>query len=885
MKKNNSLKFKLIIILILGFIIPYFIGTQIIKSTIEKDIYDNYTENYIQILKDLTTHIDNFVIDTSRNIIDTLSVSDIIINSKGNLNSYTDISGGLPEMNDYETRIFNLFKNIAENFDNITLIGLGTENGEYIEYPLFRPENSYDPRTREWYRKALESDSLIITNPYKTKVTGELVITFSKSVKHADDKIGVIGCSVSLDNILKTINESQIDGYINIISPEGLFINSPGNNEWILKSVSEIPPDTFSDIEKYNGYSFEDNKNFPDKILTAYISEYNGWQYVSVTDKSEVRIQTDKILKLINTIFISTFIVVLILIIIISDKLAGPILIIASKIEEMANFNFFSYKNENLKKYSVRKDEIGRIASAMTLFQDNFNELKNNLTLVNTEIKNVDIKQKNIQKIELKENNPFIFITESINNLLEKVYNYTEKIKLFNYEMAKKNEQLTISEEALREQLKEIELQKDYINFLAEHDPLTELPNRRIFYTKLKNSIDSGKRGAVLLLDIDNFKSLNDTMGHVFGDRVLKIISERLIELSKKEIFVSRFGGDEFLILCENHGKEETDLFIKKLFKTLNGKITVDNAEFSIEFSLGISFFPEDSLDITELIMYCDMAMYNVKSDRKNNFFYFDKKLSESLALKQNTKELLKNSIENDGFKILYQPQIDISTGTIKCFESLLRIRGNSISPSVFIPIAEEDKTILQIGRIVTEKVIIQLKSWKDNGFDLKPISINFSPLQIRDTGYLDFLISTCKKYGVQEEYIIIEITENIFIENKKATLHFLSELRKNNIKIAIDDFGTGYSSLSYLTFLPIDIIKFDKSLCEKFLELDDLSVIENLINLSHSFKLSVVAEGIEEYSQVEKLKRVKCDYIQGYYFSKPLDPEDVQNIYNKNFL
>lgn len=137
----------------------------------------------------------------------------------------------------------------------------------------------------------------------------------------------------------------------------------------------------------------------------------------------------------------------------------------------------------------------------------------------------------------------------------------------------------------------------------------------------------------------------------------------------------------------------------------------------------------------------------------------------------------------------------------------------------------------------------------------------------------------------MQEEYIIIEITENIFIENKKATLHFLSELRKNNIKIAIDDFGTGYSSLSYLTFLPIDIIKFDKSLCEKFLELDDLSVIENLINLSHSFKLSVVAEGIEEYSQVEKLKRVKCDYIQGYYFSKPLDPEDVQNIYNKNFL
>jgi EAL domain-containing protein (putative c-di-GMP-specific phosphodiesterase class I) len=215
-------------------------------------------------------------------------------------------------------------------------------------------------------------------------------------------------------------------------------------------------------------------------------------------------------------------------------------------------------------------------------------------------------------------------------------------------------------------------------------------------------------------------------------------------------------------------------------------------------------------------------------------------------------------------------------------YEALVRLKNHPISPGEFIPVAEDNGMIIKIGRIVTRIAIEQLGQWKSRGYDIKPIAINFSAVQLHDLGYKDFLLELLKVNDISPELIVIEITESIFLDNAEVTLMFLNDLRSYGMKIAIDDFGTGYSSLSYLTFLPVDTIKLDRTICVKFLELENIAVIDSLISLAHSLNLKVVAEGIEVYEQVRRLQVGKCDAIQGYYFSKPLTPEDVEVSYGK---
>jgi diguanylate cyclase (GGDEF)-like protein len=499
------------------------------------------------------------------------------------------------------------------------------------------------------------------------------------------------------------------------------------------------------------------------------------------------------------------------------------------------------------------------------------------------EIQNIDIYEGDVQQLKLSEDNPFTGITQSINVLLHQVHNYIEQIKQKNVEISDKNEQLTASEEELKAQVDEIDSQKNYINFLAEHDPLTNLPNRRMFNEKLAQSIENGKRGTVLLLDLDNFKAMNDTLGHLFGDKVLKHLSQKLEAMAGSDLFISRFGGDEFMLLYEmNENNEDIMDLIKRLFAAINEKFQIDQIEVKIEFSIGVSMFPKDSMDMNELIKYADMALYDVKGSSKNGYSFYNNVMAEQLIFRQSVKNILRDAIDNDGFKVLYQPQVAIPNGEVIGYEALLRLKKSGISPADFIAIAEEDGMIIEIGRIVTELVLKQMYDWKEKGLVLKPVSINFSTIQIQDHEYKEFLLEKLEKYEIDPKLIVIEITESIFLENKETTIVFLNELRSYGIKIAVDDFGTGYSSLSYLTFLPIDAIKLDRTLNIKFLELENISVMDSLISLAHSLNLKVVAEGIEEKEQVKRLIVGKCDVIQGFYFCGPLEAEDVEINYNR---
>lgn len=432
----------------------------------------------------------------------------------------------------------------------------------------------------------------------------------------------------------------------------------------------------------------------------------------------------------------------------------------------------------------------------------------------------------------------------------------------------------------------QIKEQEEYIKHIAYHDSLTNLPNRRKFIKKLEEEIGENKPGAVMLLDLDNFKGINDTLGHGYGDKVLKKIAEELKNIKNEKIFVSRFGGDEFFVLIEG----ETDItqienFAKQIINIFRNKLIIEKEEIYLSCSMGVTLYPFDSNEVSQLLMNADMAMYKVKNAEKNNYVFFSEEMIENLQEQIKVEKILREAIKKDGLKLLYQPQVCTFTGKIVGFEALLRLKNHPISPVKFIPLAEETGIIIEIGRWVTKETISQIATWKKMGRNIKPIAINFSAKQLNDLNYIAFLENALKEMDVEAKYIDIEITESIFLEKKQETIAFLNQLKALGVKISLDDFGTGYSSLSYLTFLPVDKIKLDKSLSDKFLELENINVMESLISLAHSLNLEVVAEGIEHLAQYQRLKVAGCNYIQGYIFSKPLEIDEVEKIYNDNFL
>ncbi|MDD3174160.1 MAG: ABC transporter substrate binding protein, partial [Herbinix sp.] len=431
--------------------------------------------------------------------------------------------------------------------------------------------------------------------------------------------------------------------------------------------------------------------------------------------------------------------------------------------------------------------------------------------------------------------------------------------------------------------MKEQEL---FIEHLAHYDYLTDLPNRLCFIDKLMDELELGKPLAIIMLDIDNFKEINDTLGHAYGDMLLKDISNRLTNLTDDKLFISRFGGDEFLILISDViDRTKIEKYINSIQNTMKQPFIIGFREHYIGFSIGISQFPADSDNLHQLIMNADTAMYQVKHKGKNNYQFYNEGMQEALKERANIETILRKALKEDGFYLLYQPIVNVMSGEIRGFEALLRLKDHPIPPNIFIPIAESSDIILEIGRKVTEEAIAQIARWRDKGFPPKTISINFSSKQIKDYNYIEFLQSTLKAYCVEPIYLVIEITESILLDETSNTIDFLNNLRNLGLSIVMDDFGTGYSSINYLTYIPVDHIKLDKSLSDKFLKLNNTEVMNSIISLAHSLNLTITAEGVEEHNQYERLKEGGCDFIQGYYFSKPLEIDKANEIYNKNLL
>lgn len=888
MFKNLSIKNKFIILIIIGCVVPYIFGGIYYKNYTENYLYNNSVKKNRQLLLEISKRVDDSIIKRIKEDVEMLVMDNRVNGIKGNINSYINYESDNYKSLDseYEKDISNYFKSFKDTHENINFLFLGMEDGEYMEYPKFSPENNYDPRIRPWYKNAIDFEGVRISKPYLTKVTEDLVLSFTKKIKTLNNKNGVIGISVNLNNLAESINSLKVNksGYVVVLDNDNNVIVSPKHEEWILKNISELNL-TKVKIFDISKNSYESMLDGSMKVFNIYISPYSDWKYISIEEKNDILNESNQMIRILSLIYFLLLLIIIIIIILVSKNTTKPISEISDEIENMANFKFDSYDNDKFEKYRSSKNEIAIIIKSLDYMHENFSELNDNIFRMNKEINSIEIEKKSYHKLTLSEENPFEYVALSINNLIEKIQKYFEQISKSNVEITKKNELLKVTEEELIAQIDEISEQKDYINYLAYHDALTELPNRRKFIEKLNYVLNKDYKGAVILLDLDNFKSINDSLGHVFGDSVLREFSKRLIGISNEEIFISRFGGDEFLILTKCQGIEDLNEFIVYIRSSLDDKFILNNNEIEIKFSMGVTFFPDDSIDINELIMNADLALYSAKSKGKDKHKVFDESMRAKLNENIKIENFLSEAIENDGFKMLYQPQIDIFTGEITAFEALIRFKEHMISPAKFIPIAEESGMIIKIGRIVTKQVIKQIYLWKENGYSIKPVSINFSANQLYDMFYFDFLMETLNRYGIDPKFIEIEITENVFLDNKDLALEFINKLRNENIKISIDDFGTGYSSISYLTFLPVDKVKFDRSLSMEFLNMQNIKTLDSLIMLMHSLNLEVVAEGIEEHEDVKKLKVGKCDIIQGYYFSKPLEKEDVEKMIYENYL
>ena len=435
---------------------------------------------------------------------------------------------------------------------------------------------------------------------------------------------------------------------------------------------------------------------------------------------------------------------------------------------------------------------------------------------------------------------------------------------------------------------------KDRLKFIAMHDSLTKLPNRFLFQKKLKSAIRRTKRdnslGALFFLDIDRFKEINDNLGHDIGDKLLIKCTRRLKKILCLESTLSRFGGDEFVILVENIlSRQEAIDIADRIMNTFIKPFKIGKYILDVTTSMGISIFPKDSSQITQLIKQTDMAMYQAKALGRNNYQFFTKELADKAYKKFMLEANLKSAIDNGEFSLVYQPQVRLKDNKIIGAEALLRWENYDlgvIPPNTFIPIAEICGFIEPISNWVIRKVCNQIKIWNSKNYYPIRVAINLSRREIGKIDIFDRITTIINEYDIDFKRIEFEVTESALLENVSYAFKNIEKFRSAGFMVSIDDFGTGYSSLSNLKDMLFDKLKIDRSFT-KYILIDkgDEAIIKATIALAKSLNLKVIAEGVETQEQLEFLANHGCDEMQGYLYSKPLKAEQFEKKFLKTEL
>ena len=433
---------------------------------------------------------------------------------------------------------------------------------------------------------------------------------------------------------------------------------------------------------------------------------------------------------------------------------------------------------------------------------------------------------------------------------------------------------------------------EEEISHQATHDNLTNLPNRTLLSDRLEQYIQNADREdsqlAILFIDLDHFKNVNDSLGHAAGDILIQVVAERLRKCMRDGDTVARIGGDEFVLLLPNihNGTEIMSHAIQRILDIIQLPCVIENKEFHIGCSIGVSVFPNDGSNPETLLKNADMAMYKAKRSGRNNFQFFTEELNkvvlESLEMEHN----LRLALTEEQFELYYQPKVSITLDKIIGVEALIRWRmpeKGLISPIAFIPLAEKTGLIEQIGTWVLEDACKRLRSWMNKGLPITPVSVNISPRQFNQDNLIDTIKFALQKYSIPAGLLELEITENCMVHDEQKFLHTLKDMKDIGLQLSIDDFGSGYSNMNYLKTMPVDYLKVDRSFIYG-IESDDKSraIYRAIISIAENLNLKVISEGVETEEQYHFLRSINCDAIQGYFFSKPVPADEFEELLKK---
>jgi len=435
----------------------------------------------------------------------------------------------------------------------------------------------------------------------------------------------------------------------------------------------------------------------------------------------------------------------------------------------------------------------------------------------------------------------------------------------------------------------ELREQKDILYHQAHHDSLTGLPNRILFNDRLEKAIETAKRNkktiALLFIDLDHFKEINDSLGHNFGDEILKIISNRLLEVTRDEDSIARLGGDEFTVILEKLSQvQDASLIANKIINALSQAIIVAENTLYISCSIGISIYPDDGVSAQNLLKFADSAMYKAKDEGRNNFQYYNSTMTE-LAFERVVMEAsLRVALENEEFIVYYQPQINGVTDKLTGMEALVRWQHPTmglVSPAKFIPLAESTGLIVELDRFVMKTAMTQFALWYKAGLNPGTLAMNLAVKQLKQEDFIETLQNLIKDTECKPEWLELEVTESQIMTNPEEAIKILQQISDIGVELAVDDFGTGYSSLTYLKRLPIDKLKIDQAFVRELPDdEEDSAIARAIIALGKSLNLKVIAEGVETKEQKDFLVTNGCENIQGYFYSKPLPADTIEKMF-----
>lgn len=445
---------------------------------------------------------------------------------------------------------------------------------------------------------------------------------------------------------------------------------------------------------------------------------------------------------------------------------------------------------------------------------------------------------------------------------------------------------------------------KGRLHKLAFYDHLTGLPNRALFLDRLNvaisNHLRNNQKGALLFIDLNDFKRINDTLGHSVGDELLKIMAERLVKSLRlsdtvsrmgKDRTAARLGGDEFTVLLpEISDLDKAAVVSRRIVEHVARPVSIGSNEFIVSPSIGIAIFPDDGDNVETLLKNADLAMYFAKrTSNQGNFKYFQESMNDAALKRLTIENQLRHAINREEFQLHYQPQVDLGSGELIGLEALLRWNNHelgSVSPVEFIPIAEECGLIVPIGEWVMRTACTQVCKWLNEGLGIKRVAVNVSVKQFTHPDFLAVVEMILEETGMPADRLEVEVTESLFAQNMNRISQILKSLRQKNIEVAVDDFGTGYSSLSRLKDMPIDCLKIDRSFVLGINSgVSDKSIIGAIMSMADGMGLRVIAEGVDNDTQLDFLKEKHCTEVQGYLFSRPLPAEKVEELFQNGSL